>query len=142
MSNENMGFGENPEEIKKSAVEQDSTTQEIVAELEGLQGGLADVQESLEEVDQSIDTPERLQILRRIYETYQRIAVAVDSVLVVVGGVAISTSFNKLVEDPGDFTNVGKMIMGITTAAVGLSGFISRKTKEIEAGKVSLKNNI
>ena len=131
MSNENMGFDQKPGE-EKLPTEKDPSDEAIITELEGLQGGLADVQQSLENVDQSLDTPERMQILKKIYASYLRIAVVVDSTLGLVGGAIIVDSFYKVAKEPQDFSNVGKMFIGIITAAAGLSGFIARRTKELE----------
>ena len=130
---ENMWPGSNPEEKpteKPIGNPEQQIEGEIDNQLQELASGLDDVQESLENLDQENNTPERTQILQKIWAKYQEIEGAVSTVLLVVGASNISIGAHKILTHSGDNGEITRsLITGVAVLATGIAGSIHEHKK-------------
>lgn len=130
---ENMWPGSNPEE-KPTDKSIDSPEQQIEGEIDSqlqeLVSGLDDVQKSLENLDQENNTPERTQILQKIWKKYNEIEGAVNTVLLIVGASNISVGAHKILTHSGDNGEITRsLIAGVAVLAAGIAGSIHEHKK-------------
>ncbi len=130
---ENMWPGSNPEEKpteKPIGNPEQQIEGEIDNQLQELASGLDGVQESLENLDQENNTPERTKILQKIWKKYNEIEYALSTAFIVIGSSNISVGAHKMLTHSGDNGEITRsLITGVAVLAAGIAATIHEHKK-------------